>query len=124
MSTTPGATMQSTCELFSQLLHRSITTLVMAVAGLSHVICPTFAGGLDHKPCRPNIVLILADDFGYGSVGCSGADPKLIQTPNLDRLAKEGRRFTDGNTPTSDCSPTRYSLMTGSYCWRTSLTSG
>ncbi|SKB05476.1 Arylsulfatase A [Prosthecobacter debontii] len=69
---------------------------------------------------RPNIVVILSDDYGYGSVGCYGADGKLIQTPNLDRLAKEGRRFTDANTTSSVCSPTRYSLITGRYCWRTS----
>ena len=71
---------------------------------------------------RPNIVVILADDYGYGSAGCYGADPKLVRTPAIDRLAAEGRRFTDGNTTSSVCSPTRYSLLTGSYCWRTSLT--
>ena len=70
---------------------------------------------------RPNIVVILADDYGYGSAGCYGADPKLIRTPAIDRLAAEGRRFTDGNTTSSVCSPTRYSLLTGRYCWRTTL---
>ncbi|MHB1078795.1 MAG: sulfatase family protein [Prosthecobacter sp.] len=70
----------------------------------------------------PNIVIILADDYGYGSAGCYGADGKLVMTPNIDRLAKEGRRFTDANTTSSVCSPTRYSVMTGRYCWRTSLT--
>lgn len=70
----------------------------------------------------PNVVIILADDYGYGSAGCYGADGKLIQTPNIDRLAKEGRRFTDANTTSSVCSPTRYSVLTGRYCWRTSLT--
>ena len=69
----------------------------------------------------PNIVVILADDYGYGSSGCYGADGKLIRTPNIDRLAREGRKFTDANTTSSVCSPTRYSLMTGRYCWRTSL---
>ncbi len=71
---------------------------------------------------KPNIVVILADDFGYGSSGCYGADGKLVQTPNIDRLAKEGRRLTDANTTSSVCSPTRYSVLTGRYCWRTSLT--
>ena len=47
---------------------------------------------------RPNIVIILADDYGYGSSGCYGADGNLVRTPNIDRLAKEGRRFTDANT--------------------------
>jgi arylsulfatase A-like enzyme len=71
---------------------------------------------------RPNIIVILADDYGYGSAGCYGADPKLVRTPAIDRLAAEGRRFTDGNTTSSVCSPTRYSLLTGRYCWRTTLT--
>lgn len=69
----------------------------------------------------PNIVIILSDDYGWGSAGCYGADPQLIRTPNIDRLAKEGRRFTDANTASSVCSPTRYALLTGRYCWRTSL---
>jgi arylsulfatase A-like enzyme len=70
---------------------------------------------------QPNIIVILADDYGYGSAGCYGADPKLVRTPAIDRLAAEGRRFTDGNTTSSVCSPTRYSLLTGRYCWRTTL---
>lgn len=70
------------------------------------------------------MVLILADDLGYGSVGCYGADPALVQTPHIDRLAREGRRFTDANTPSSVCSPTRYAVLTGRYCWRTSLAHG
>jgi arylsulfatase A-like enzyme len=48
---------------------------------------------------RPNIVLILADDLGFGSLNCYGADRRLIRTPHLDRLAREGVRFTDANTP-------------------------
>ncbi len=70
---------------------------------------------------KPNIVVILADDFGYGSLNCYGADARHIRTPNLDRLAKQGIRFTDANTPSSVCSPSRYALLTGRYCWRTSL---
>ena len=70
---------------------------------------------------KPNIIVILSDDYGYGSAGCCGANPDLVKTPGIDRLAKEGRRFTDANTTSSVCSPTRYSVMTGRYCWRTSL---
>ncbi len=73
------------------------------------------------KSSKPNIILILADDYGYGSAGCYGANPALVRTPGIDRLAAEGRRFTDGNTTSSVCSPTRYSVLTGRYCWRTSL---
>src|SRR5689334_18843442 len=71
------------------------------------------------EPTKPNIVVILADDFGWGSLGCYGAAPG-VKTPNLDRLAREGRRFTQAYAPGSVCSPTRYALMTGRYYWRTS----
>ena len=81
----------------------------------------TLAIALSADAATPNIVVILSDDYGYGSAGCYGADAKLVRTPNIDRLAKEGRRFTDANTTSSVCSPTRYSLLTGRYCWRTSL---
>jgi arylsulfatase A-like enzyme len=73
---------------------------------------------------RPNIIVILADDFGYGSTNAYGADKSLVQTPALDRLAAEGKRFTHAYTASSVCSPTRYALMTGRYAWRTSLQSG
>ncbi|MBM3785331.1 MAG: arylsulfatase [Acidobacteria bacterium] len=71
---------------------------------------------------RPNIVVILADDLGYGDVKCYNAESK-IPTPNLDRLAAEGLRFTDAHTPCGVCSPTRYGLLTGRYPWRTELKS-
>ena len=67
-------------------------------------------------PSRPNIVLIVADDLGCGDVGCYGA--QAISTPNLDRLAHQGRRFTQGYAPASTCTPSRYALMTGEYAWR------
>lgn len=68
---------------------------------------------------KPNIVIILADDLGHGSLNSYGADEVHIRTPNIDQLAKDGRRFTDANTPSSVCSPTRYGLLTGRYDWRT-----
>lgn len=69
---------------------------------------------------RPNIVYILADDLGYGDVGCFNPESK-IPTPNLDRLASEGIRFTDAHSPSSVCTPTRYGILTGRYCWRSRL---
>jgi arylsulfatase A-like enzyme len=72
---------------------------------------------------RPNIVFILADDLGYGDVHCNFPAGK-IATPNLDRLASQGMRFTDAHTTSSVCSPTRYSLMTGRYNWRSRLQQG
>ncbi len=71
---------------------------------------------------KPNIIFIFADDMGYGDMGCNNPDSK-IPTPNLDRLAKEGMRFTDAHAASSVCTPSRYSLLTGRYCWRTALKS-
>jgi arylsulfatase A-like enzyme len=65
---------------------------------------------------RPNVVIILADDLGYGDVGCYGA--KSVKTTNVDRVAREGLRFTDAHTSASTCTPSRYSLLTGAYAWR------
>ncbi|MFM9147510.1 MAG: sulfatase-like hydrolase/transferase, partial [Verrucomicrobiota bacterium] len=65
---------------------------------------------------RPNIVLIYADDIGWGDLGCYGA--KVIPTPNLDRLAAQGVRFTAGYCTSATCTPSRYSLLTGEYAWR------
>ncbi len=71
-------------------------------------------------PARPNIVYILADDLGYGDLGSYNEQSKIL-TPQLDRLASEGMRFTDAHSPSSVCSPTRYALLTGRYAWRTRL---
>ena len=68
----------------------------------------------------PNIVLILADDMGVGDPGCYNPQSK-IPTPNIDRLAREGLRMTDMHSPSAVCTPTRYGLLTGRYCWRTRL---
>ncbi len=65
---------------------------------------------------RPNVVVILADDIGYGDLSCYGA--KAVRTPNLDRLAQRGVRFTDAHSSSATCTPTRYSLLTGQYAWR------
>ncbi len=72
---------------------------------------------------RPSVILILADDLGYGDVSCNNRDSK-IQTPNIDKLAAQGLRFTDGHSSAAQCSPTRYGLMTGRYSWRTRLQLG
>jgi arylsulfatase A-like enzyme len=64
----------------------------------------------------PNIVLIYADDIGFGDLGCYGAT--AVQTPNVDRLAKEGLKFTNAYATSATCTPSRYSLLTGQYAWR------
>ena len=69
---------------------------------------------------QPNIVIILADDMGYGDPGCFNPRSK-IPTPNMDRLAREGMRFTDAHAPGPLCHPSRYGLMTGRYPFRTDI---
>ncbi len=69
---------------------------------------------------KPNIVFIMADDMGYGDVSAYNPASK-IQTPNIDNIATGGLMFTNVHTPSSLCSPTRYGLLTGRYCWRTRL---
>jgi arylsulfatase A len=79
----------------------------------------THAAAAQARANRPNIVLILADDLGYGDLSCYGATK--VQTPNIDRLAKQGVLFTDAHAPAAVCTPTRYGILTGRYCWRTQL---
>jgi arylsulfatase A-like enzyme len=72
--------------------------------------------GIANASERPNVVLIYVDDLGYGDVGCYGAS--AVKTPHIDRLAKEGLRFTDGHCSSATCTPSRFSLLTGQYAWR------
>lgn len=74
-------------------------------------------------PQTPNIVVILADDLGYGDVHCLNANGKT-KTPHMDKLAAAGMTFTDAHSASAVCSPTRYGLITGRYCWRSKLQSG
>jgi arylsulfatase A len=78
-------------------------------------VCALTASAAD----QPNIIFILADDMGYGDLGCYGAEK--IKTPNIDRLASEGILFTDGHCGVSTCTPTRYGLLTGRHNWRSWL---
>ena len=68
----------------------------------------------------PNVIYILADDLGYGDLKSFNPDSK-IKTPHLDRLTAGGMTFTDANSSSSVCTPSRYSILTGRYCWRTRL---
>lgn len=73
---------------------------------------------------KPNIVVILADDLGYGDLKCYNPERGKIPTPQIDRLATQSMRFTDGHSSSGVCSPSRYSLLTGRYHWRTRLQVG
>lgn len=75
-----------------------------------------FAEGSDPLVNRPNIVLIYADDIGYGDLGCYGATK--VKTPHLDRLAANGIRHTDAHSASATCTPSRYAMITGEYAWR------
>lgn len=85
---------------------RIVATLLLIFAGVA-------SAGPDLKGCRPNIVFILVDDMGYGDLGCYGRTD--IQTPNIDRLAREGVRFTEHYANGPECTPTRVALLTGRY---------
>ncbi len=82
--------------------------------------CLCASAGESQAADKPNIIVVLADDLGYGDVSCNNPHSK-IPTPNVARLAAEGMRFTDAHTPSAVCTPTRYGLLTGRYCWRTRL---
>lgn len=94
--------------------------LAVFIGALLLGLLPGLAGprvlGAD-VPRPRNVVVIYADDVGWGDLGCYGA--KGIPTPNLDRLAREGVRFTDAHSPAATCTPSRFALMTGGYAWRT-----
>ena len=76
------------------------------------------------EPPKPNIVVILADDLGYGDVRCLNPTRGRIPTPHLDSLARDGMAFTDAHGGSSVCTPTRYGILTGRYAWRTRLQRG
>lgn len=84
------------------------------------LICSAFALLISSLGAKPNVVIILADDLGYGDLACYGS-PKL-KTPNLDRMAAEGAKLTQFNCPAAFCAPTRASLMTGRYPFRCGMT--
>ncbi len=78
--------------------------------------CSCFAIVGSTPAAQPNVVLIYADDIGYGDLGCYGAT--RVKTPNVDRLAARGIRFKDGHSASATCTPSRYALLTGEYPWR------
>ena len=89
--------------------------LALALCGLFGLACSS------KRPSgKPNILIILADDFGWGDASCNNEDTPL-KTPAIDRIAREGIRFTNAQTPVAVCTPTRYGLLAGRYPWRSYL---
>lgn len=98
-----------------------MTSLGAFFALLGLAFCTAYAQAEAPAPAKsakvqPNIVIIYADDLGYGDLGCYGA--RTVQTPNVDRLAREGLKFTEGYASSATCTPSRYSLLTGEYAFR------
>ncbi|WP_422930241.1 sulfatase family protein [Singulisphaera sp. PoT] len=100
----------------------SLLILIGALA-LALVMFQAVVAGAAAPSRPPNIVYILADDLGLGDVRCYNPSGK-IATPNLDRFASQGMRFTDAHSGSAVCTPTRYGILTGRYSWRTSLKMG
>lgn len=96
---------------------------LLFAAAISGLALPNWAKGELSAIKKPNIVYILADDLGYGDVSVYNPESK-ISTPNIDKLASEGMRFTDMHAPSSVCTPSRYAILTGDYCFRSRLPQG
>ena len=94
-----------------------LAALPLALGNTSH------AAAQATLAATPNILLILADDLGYGDVSCYNGRAR-VPTPNLDRLAREGMRFTDAHSPATVCTPSRYSLMTGQMAFPCRMAAG
>ncbi len=94
---------------------RAIKNLKLILAAF--LLAPLFFSSCKQEITKPNIIILYADDMGYGDMSCQNPKSK-IQTPNLDKLASEGMRFTDAHSSSGICSPSRFALLTGTYHWR------
>ena len=91
-------------------------SLLASLAACNSATAETVQKNSTQDPQKPNVIVILADDLGYGDLKCYGA--KNIETPHVDKLASEGIRFTNAHTVAATSTPSRYSLLTGEYAWR------
>lgn len=91
-------------------------TCLIMVVGLLLGLTQTIQAAAEQESTRPNLIVIMADDMGYGDLSCYGAT--AFQTPHIDQLAARGQRFTNGYCSASTCTPTRYSFLTGTYAFR------
>lgn len=98
-------------------MHRLIASLLLACLTLAAAPALLHAEGTAASASRPNILILYADDLGYGDLGCFSEKSK-IPTPHLDGLASQGVRFTDAHSSSGICSPSRYALLTGRHHWR------
>ena len=91
-------------------------SLLASLAACNSATAETVQKNSTQAPQKPNVIVILADDLGYGDLKCYGA--KNVETPHVDKLASEGIRFTNAHTVAATSTPSRYSLLTGEYAWR------
>ena len=91
---------------------KKIRLAALPLAGTAAML----AGCSGDQPRRPNVIIIYADDIGYGDLSCNGT--AAVSTPNVDSLAENGIRFTNSHTTSSVSTPSRYGLLTGQYPWR------
>ena len=89
-------------------------TLLLIIA----IVCWSYPAALQAASVSPNIVVIYADDLGYGDIQCYNPKRGKIPTPHVDKLASQGMRFTDAHSSSGVCSPSRYTILTGRYHWR------
>jgi arylsulfatase A-like enzyme len=100
---------------------KKIGLLLLAISGT--IGCENLEKESEKQMKTPNIVYILADDLGYGDISAFNPEGK-IQTPNIDKLAVDGMKFTDAHTSSAVCTPTRYGILTGRYNWRSPIKNG
>lgn len=113
---------RTSSHLFLMSAHWPSVALRCIVAVIASIAFTRLAAATG-KPARPNVIIVLCDDLGWGDVRCYNPSGK-IATPAFDRLASEGTRYTDAHTSSAVCTPSRYSLLTGRYNWRSKLQSG
>ena len=114
--------MSTPTNYLKRTIHRWCGWMLMAAA----LACCSQASAVqnDRPAEQPHIIILYADDLGYGDVACYNPDRGRIPTPHIDRLAAQGMRFTDAHSSSGVCSPSRYTLLTGRYHWRTRLQRG
>jgi arylsulfatase A-like enzyme len=100
-----------------------LRTIALLIPGFLVVACSQQKSTNEPAKPQPNIIYILADDLGYGDLSVNNEE-SAIHTPHMDRLAREGMSFSDGHSASAVCTPTRYGILTGQYCWRSSLKDG
>lgn len=118
-----GASLTS-CSLLKRSFESSREAFALNAAFLALALWVTAPVVLGDESKRPNIVIIYADDLGFGDVQCYNPERGKIPTPHIDRLATEGMLFTDAHSSSGVCSPSRYTLLTGRYHWRSRLQNG